>query len=191
MPIVFNCSTCGKKVRAPDDAGGKRMRCPACQAIVTVPMEIVEAEEIETPPAAEGYEAAPAEGETYQLAQDQAPAGAEAGQEADAERSPCPMCGEMIRRSAAKCRYCGEVFDPELRAREERQRRRRDPSDSSLAPGEWALAILCSGIGCIFGIVWMIQGKPKGIKMFGVSLAFVVLWNIIRFAVEVAVHNGP
>ena len=27
---------------------------------------------------------------------------------------------------------------------------------------EIIVAILCSGIGCVDGIVWMIQGKPKG-----------------------------
>jgi hypothetical protein len=32
---------------------------------------------------------------------------------ADARR-PCPMCGEMIVATAAKCRFCGEVFDKAL-----------------------------------------------------------------------------
>jgi hypothetical protein len=32
-----------------------------------------------------------------------------------ANRRPCPMCGEMILAGAAKCRYCGEVFDETLR----------------------------------------------------------------------------
>ncbi len=30
-------------------------------------------------------------------------------------RRPCPMCGEMIVAGAAKCRYCGEVFDSTLK----------------------------------------------------------------------------
>ena len=30
-------------------------------------------------------------------------------------RRPCPECGEMIAVGAAKCRFCGAVFDPRLR----------------------------------------------------------------------------
>jgi hypothetical protein len=49
-------------------------------------------------------------------------------------------------------------------------------------PVDWVLAILCSGIGCILGIVYLAQGKKKGGTMLAVSLAFVVIWNIVRFA---------
>jgi hypothetical protein len=31
------------------------------------------------------------------------------------ERRPCPVCGEEIAATARKCRFCGEVLDPELR----------------------------------------------------------------------------
>ncbi len=39
----------------------------------------------------------------------------EAEAPADGTRRPCPMCGEMIVATAAKCRYCGEIFDPTLK----------------------------------------------------------------------------
>ena len=32
-------------------------------------------------------------------------------------RRPCPHCGEMIIATAAKCRFCGAIFDPGLRGR--------------------------------------------------------------------------
>lgn len=38
MPIKFHCSHCGKLVKAPDEAGGKRGRCPACKESVYVPL---------------------------------------------------------------------------------------------------------------------------------------------------------
>ena len=43
-----------------------------------------------------------------------------------------------------------------------------------------AVAILCSGIGCIAGLVWMIQGKPKGMKMFGISILMAIFWSFVR-----------
>jgi hypothetical protein len=55
--------------------------------------------------------------------------------------------------------------------------------DRDLSVADWVLAVLCSGIGCMMGIIWMIQGKPKGGKMLGISLLFAVLWNIVRFAI--------
>jgi hypothetical protein len=30
-------------------------------------------------------------------------------------RRPCPECGEMIVAGAAKCRFCGAIFDPKLK----------------------------------------------------------------------------
>ena len=57
--------------------------------------------------------------------------------------------------------------------------------DSSLGIGDWILAALCGGIACILGIVWMVQGKPKGAKMVGISLMFALFWNIVRFAIGV------
>lgn len=36
MPIAFDCA-CGKTLRAPDDAAGKRVKCPACSAVLLLP----------------------------------------------------------------------------------------------------------------------------------------------------------
>lgn len=36
MPITFKCS-CGKALKVPDGAAGKKGKCPACGAVVTVP----------------------------------------------------------------------------------------------------------------------------------------------------------
>ncbi|MBN2295771.1 MAG: zinc ribbon domain-containing protein, partial [Pirellulales bacterium] len=37
MPIEFRCTQCSKLLRTGDDTAGKQAKCPACQAIVTVP----------------------------------------------------------------------------------------------------------------------------------------------------------
>jgi hypothetical protein len=43
------------------------------------------------------------------------------------ESIPCPMCREEIKPGARKCRFCGELFDPKLRAEAEREKRRAQP----------------------------------------------------------------
>ena len=40
MSISFNCEKCGKKIVAPDEAGGRRGRCPYCQASNYIPSPI-------------------------------------------------------------------------------------------------------------------------------------------------------
>ena len=42
MSIVFHCDHCGKKIEAPDSAGGKWGKCPACHNKLYVPGLAVE-----------------------------------------------------------------------------------------------------------------------------------------------------
>lgn len=37
MAIPFECTGCGKKLKVKDEAAGKRIKCPECQAVLTVP----------------------------------------------------------------------------------------------------------------------------------------------------------
>ena len=94
------------------------------------------------------------------------------------------MCGSMIVADAAKCRFCNAIFDPQLRAIAAKKRARKE--DSTLTGGEWALCILCSTIGCIAGIVYAIQGKPKGLKMVGIAVVVNVVVFVVRVLVELA-----
>jgi hypothetical protein len=138
-----------------------------------VPQEVVDAEVVETP-AEESFapvtETQQPEPDTFRVEQPQAKP---ARREPDEPRRPCPMCGEEIRENAAKCRFCGEVLDPKLRGRRKRSRSGgRYDDEEDMTGWEWALGILLPGIGCIVGIVWMLQGKHKGGKMFMVSFGF-------------------
>jgi predicted RNA-binding Zn-ribbon protein involved in translation (DUF1610 family) len=199
VPIPVTCPSCGKKLQAPDAAAGKQARCPSCASLMTVPEPVHEAEEVgpdfgigePSGPSggvgglldeldAQSAAAGPAVPWTPAPARAPAPAGP-----VGEPRRPCPMCGEMILASAVKCRYCGEVFDPTLK-RKEAKARRYSSSDEDLSTADWLLAILCSGIGCIIGVVWLIQGKPKAGKMIGVSVLCAILWNVVRFAIEMA-----
>ncbi len=60
---------------------------------------------------------------------------------------------------------------------------------SSLSTGDILLCVLCSGIGCIVGIVRLIQGKPNAGKMIGLSFAFVIVWNIVRAFIQIALQQ--
>jgi hypothetical protein len=42
MPIDLTCGQCGKTLRVPDDAAGKKARCPSCQSLSDVPLTAVE-----------------------------------------------------------------------------------------------------------------------------------------------------
>jgi len=50
MSVELHCPKCGKLIRAPDDAGGKRGKCPYCKETVYVPSPNPEHEEIPVAP---------------------------------------------------------------------------------------------------------------------------------------------
>jgi hypothetical protein len=108
---------------------------------------------------------------------------------AEDDRRPCPMCGEMILTTAAKCRYCGEVFDETLK-RTEKKKKKASGEDATLTPGDYALCIVCSGIACIASIIYLIQGKPKAPKMLGLSFAMVIFWNVLFRVIEVILNQA-
>ena len=117
MPISFQCPQCGKKLKAPDEAAGKSSKCPGCGGTVTCPELIYDAELFDESQPPSGHDPyADLDGETpYGVVEHQPSAGS-----SPEGRRPCPMCGEMILTTAAKCRYCGEVFDPALKKRQSR-----------------------------------------------------------------------
>jgi predicted RNA-binding Zn-ribbon protein involved in translation (DUF1610 family) len=181
VPIKMTCPSCGKTLAAPDTAAGKKAKCPSCGQIMVVPEAVHEAEDLNT------TGAEPAEAGSYSLDEI---LGAEstAGSTTPAQddRRPCPMCGEMIIATAAKCRFCGAIFDARLK---QAAKKKYGPNDETLTAGDWVFCILCGGIACIFGIVYAIQGKPKGIKMVGISLVASFVWGIIRVILEAAMSN--
>jgi predicted RNA-binding Zn-ribbon protein involved in translation (DUF1610 family) len=190
MPISFQCPNCGKKLKAPDSAAGKSSTCPGCGTSVTCPEPIYDAEELEvgqSPPKPPGFD-------PFADLESDKPHGVAKPSSADESstesRRPCPMCGEMIVATAAKCRYCGEVFDQALKkAKGLKKSKKYGPGDQELSTSEVVIAVLCSGIGCIAGLVWMIQGKPKGMKMFGISFVMVIVWNVINLVVQQSLNK--
>ena len=122
MPISVKCSDCGKSLKAPDALAGKKAKCPDCGAIVPIPKATLDAEEINDEPAAKPQskskvKSKPADDEYESDFDGDADEQADGPADQSAKRKACPMCGEMIVATAAKCRFCGETLDPELRKR--------------------------------------------------------------------------
>lgn len=63
-----------------------------------------------------------------------------------------------------------------------------DPA--SLTTVDWVIAVLCSGIGCIVGIVRLIQGKKNAGMMIGVSIGMMVFWNIISVVIQLIIQRS-
>jgi hypothetical protein len=55
MTVTFHCEHCGKKIEAPDSAGGKWGKCPACHNKLYVP-DLSEGEELKLAPIDESEE---------------------------------------------------------------------------------------------------------------------------------------
>ena len=164
MPISVTCGECGKTLKAKDSAAGKKTKCPDCGAVMVIPAA---SDDDEFAHMTEDYDA-PA----IQLPSD-----------ADEKRVPCPMCGQMIVAGAAKCRFCGESL------KKGRAKSSSSNYDDDMTTSDWIIAILCPGIGCIGGIIYLVQGKKKASKLLLVSIGMIVFWNVIRFGVGM-VLNG-
>jgi predicted RNA-binding Zn-ribbon protein involved in translation (DUF1610 family) len=128
MPIEFQCGRCGKKLRAPDSAVGQSSPCPACGAMVNCPEPVYEAEVVlvspgksaaKKPAAKQPASRQPPRINPYADLDDDKPYAMvdppPAAETADESRRPCPVCGEFILTAAAKCRFCGEIFDAVLK----------------------------------------------------------------------------
>jgi hypothetical protein len=177
MPISFACAKCGRKLKAPDEAAGKSSKCPGCGAKVTCPAPgqdagIVEMI-VEGAPAADPYGDLDA-ASPYGLVEPE-PAAATAE-----ERRPCPMCGELILATAAKCRFCGEIFDPALKKAKGTGKSRKRAEMRSIASNQRylirsILVVLLSYVGVIALVVANAPAAPRGAGLAVLGVLYLLL----------------
>ncbi len=150
MTISVSCPSCGKVLQAKESAAGKKAKCPDCGEVIQIPKldDLFDAEEVDDDGFG-GMDLADEEGDMP----------------ATASRKPCPACGEMIVKGAAKCRYCGEILDPALKKMEKKRNRASSggSSDDEMTTSDWVICFLCPGIGCIGGVIYIFpaQWDPK------------------------------
>ncbi len=168
MPISCECPQCGKRLKAADSAAGKKAKCPDCGAAIPIP-------------ALKPKKKAASDDDEFDLMNMNADEGVEGPVEDD--QVACPMCGEMIKAAAVKCRYCGE--DLEKASKKSKKKKKGSAStDDEMTVSDYLICFLCSGIACIASVVYLIQGKPKAKKMFAISFGMVVFWNLVSFVIR-------
>lgn len=123
MAIEFTCESCQNLVRTPDLSGGKRGRCPYCQAVVQIPTASTSS------PAA-----APLERSAVTAAAKLPAARAEAGK--DTVSFACQACGKTARAPASqagkkgRCPACQAVLEIPAPASKPTPQRQPSPSAS-------------------------------------------------------------
>ncbi|MGO9115728.1 MAG: DUF4190 domain-containing protein [Thermoguttaceae bacterium] len=164
MPIRMNCESCNKSLSAPDTAAGKKAKCPACGTVMIVPIGVFEDQEFGAaspePPAHEYNMIDDILGTTPSQSTDDSP-----GSRQEPARRACPMCGEQVVAAAAKCRFCGAVFDPRLAGSPmHRGKGYQGFAVTSMVLGIVGIFAFCFGI--LFGVLAVIFG---GVALNGMT----------------------
>ena len=174
MKLTFRCPGCGKRLKTQPECVGRTRKCPVCATRVTcmgadlepgpVPVGAVPAGARAVPsaakavPAAEGRDASPGPAsrfapfddvhdDPYRLAE---PEPMPARTPAPEARRPCPVCGETILASAARCSSCGEYLNGKPRkkkARKSRKSRSGGLNTTGLRDIGIGIACMAAGIG--------------------------------------------
>ncbi len=101
MEIKFSCSQCHKPLRAREEQAGKKVRCPGCRKILSVPQSPAHAEELEAlaaaaladpTPAAPAQQAAPIKFTCFYCDESIEIPGELAG-----KQTPCPHCRRIVK----------------------------------------------------------------------------------------------
>lgn len=100
MTIQIKCEKCNRKLKAPDNAVGRKAKCPNCKHILIIQDSRTQTVSTVNKP------------KTI----------AKAPRRPVSASKRCPYCNESVSAKAKKCKHCGEILDAALRSAEEARR---------------------------------------------------------------------
>jgi phage FluMu protein Com len=212
MPFKTECPACTKGLQVPNEAVGKRVKCPACAHAWQVAPPVAAVSEVP--------EAAPAPIRTKCSACNkvfQVP-GTAAGKQVK-----CPACAHVWQVGAAvaaeslpELPKAGGWFDelmndqypleavkagpvaavasspfaasagpaPAATGVSKKRKKQRGPSDpdDEMTTTDWVICIIFPIIGIIGGLIYMCTGKKKGFKVLAISVLVAAVCVVIRLA---------
>ena len=161
------CESCGARLRGPDKSAGKKIKCPKCGKKIPVPRPDTEPEAF--------FDDLPAPDDAYGTDEPALPRLA-AKPPSASEDNPYAPPRSKIKKAKSK------------------PRKEVNSDRDDLSGLDTVLCLICPGIACIASVVYMLQGKSKGIKVFGLSILGNVFWFCVRLAIESATKQpggGP
>jgi len=96
-------------------------------------------------------------------------------------RRPCPACGEMIIAGAAKCRFCGEIFDARLRATAAEKKSKYESDAFRHEKRGIEKGVLGGIVMMAVAVVWFVGGWICGFIFFYPPILFIIgLFALIK-----------
>jgi uncharacterized RDD family membrane protein YckC/DNA-directed RNA polymerase subunit M/transcription elongation factor TFIIS len=172
MTIRFDCQFCGKTLKADDAKAGKKVKCPSCEGLLSIPDLPASAES--TLPEAEHLDDEIAEGSS------------KTAEIATGKRTiPCPMCDEPISPRETTCPYCGE----EIKAKQKRRSRGpiADPMKRLMGAIVDLLAtglLMAPGIGLMVAGAAAMQDESEPPMLLIIGILLIGLGLFAGFAIQ-------
>jgi hypothetical protein len=180
MPITFNCP-CGKALRVADEHAGRRVKCPACNAVGTVPapepeFEVVEDEQLApTPAPAKGRPVAKPAASRDDDDDDDGRGYGVAKADDDEDDKPRAKKKPDFRKGSGRT----DDDDDEDEDRPKKKKRKKRPPEKQESGRSFEGNVINGGVGIgvlvmIIAVVWFVVGLANDIIFFYPPVLFII-----------------